>query len=100
MEEVIYRGWLLGRLRRLGWPAAIGLSAAAHAAYKTALFAQPSITVPIDYASLALLTAAGGLILGGLRALSGNLWPAIVAHAAFDLVVYRAVANAPWWVWG
>ena len=100
MEEVIYRGWLLGTLRRFGWPTAIGLSAVAHAAYKTALFAQPSVPAPIDYASLALLTAAGGLILGTLRAASRSLWPAIIAHAVFDLVVYRTVADAPWWVWG
>ena len=25
--------------------------------------------------------------------------PAVIAHAVFDLVVYRTVADAPWWVW-
>lgn len=99
-EEVIYRGWLLSRLRGLGWPVAIVLAALAHAAYKTALFAQPTQSVPIDYVSLALLTAIGGVVLGALRAVSGSLWPAIAAHAVFDFVVYRAVAHAPWWVWG
>jgi len=99
-EEVIYRGWLLSRLRALGWPAAIVVSAVAHAAYKTALFAQPAVAVPIDHLSLALYTAAGGLVLGTLRVVSGSLWPALIAHAVFDFVVYRAVAHAPWWVWG
>ena len=25
--------------------------------------------------------------------------PAVIAHAAFDLVVYSAFAAPPWWVW-
>lgn len=99
-EELLYRGWLLGRALTYGWPAAIVVAAAAHAAYKTALFAWPAVPAPIDLASLAVVTLLGGLVLGALRVLSGSLVPAVLAHVAFDFVVYRAVAHAPWWVWG
>jgi membrane protease YdiL (CAAX protease family) len=99
-EELLYRGWLLGQARRFGWPAAIVIAAVAHAAYKTALFAWPPAPMLIDLWWLLLVTTAGGLVLGALRAFSGSVVPAIVAHVAFDFVVYRAVSDAPWWVWG
>lgn len=99
----LYRGWLLGRIRRLGWPAAIVIAALAHTAYKTALFVWPLEGASADLASIgsiALQTFAGGLVLGSLRAWSGSLLPALLADAAFDFVVYRALSAAPWWVWG
>lgn len=99
-EELIYRGWLLGRAQALGWPAAVVIAAVAHAAYKTALFAWPTGPVPIDLAGIALWTIAGGIVLGLLRVFSGSVVPPLLAHAAFDFVVYRSVADAPWWVWG
>lgn len=99
-EELIYRGWLFGRVRALGWPAAVVIAAVAHGAYKTALFAWPAVPVAVDLGGIALWTVAGGIVLGLLRVCSGSVVPAIVAHAAFDFVVYRAVAHAPWWVWG
>lgn len=99
-EELVYRGWLLGKASRFGWPAAVVLAALAHAAYKTALFAGPGVPVTVDLAGVAIWTTAGGTVLGALRALSGRVLPAVAAHAAFDLVGYGAVAEAPWWVWG
>jgi membrane protease YdiL (CAAX protease family) len=99
-EELIYRGWLLGRARMFGWPAAIVIAAVAHAAYKTALFAWPADPTPVDLADIAAWTAAGGIVLGLMRRLSGSALPPMLAHIAFDFVVYRAVAHAPWWVWG
>lgn len=98
-EELIYRGWLLGLARSFGSPAAVTMAALAHAAYKTALFAWPPIPSPVDLAGLALATAAGGLVLGWLRVSSSSLIPPMLAHVAFDFVVYRSVAQAPWWVW-
>lgn len=99
-EELIYRGWLLGRARTLGWPTAIVIAAVAHAAYKTALFAWPSDPAPVDLADIALWTTAGGIVLGLMRLVSGSVVPPVLAHIAFDFVVYRSVAHAPWWVWG
>jgi len=99
-EELIYRGWLMGRARAFGWVAAILVAAAAHAAYKTAIFAWPPEPVDLDLARMALGTFAGGLLLGAMRAASGSLAPALIAHVAFDFIVYRTYAEMPWWVWG
>jgi len=99
-EELVFRGWLLGRARMLGWPAAIVIAAVAHAAYKTALFAWPADPTPVDLAEIAVWTAAGGIMLGLMRRISGSVLPPMLAHIAFDFAVYRAVAQAPWWVWG
>jgi membrane protease YdiL (CAAX protease family) len=99
-EELVYRGWLFGRLCVFGSPTAVVVAAAAHAAYKTALFAWPPIPSEVDVVALAIGTFAGGILLGLLRVVSGHLIPAILTHAAFDFVVYAWVAKAPWWVWG
>jgi membrane protease YdiL (CAAX protease family) len=98
-EELIYRGWLFGKARAFGWPAAVMIAAIAHASYKTALFAWPPAPVAVDLWGMAVWTAAGGIVLGLLRVFSGSLIPPLLAHAAFDFVVYRSVAHAPWWVW-
>jgi len=99
-EEVVYRGYVQGRLSGLGWPAAVVLAAVAHAAYKTALFALPATPYEVNYLFLAAWTLLGGIAFGMLRQFSGSLAPPVAAHAAFDLVVYGAMAEAPWWVWG
>jgi membrane protease YdiL (CAAX protease family) len=99
-EEVIYRGYVQGRLSRLGWPAAVVLAAVAHAAYKTSLFVFPAAPYEINYVFLAFWTLLGGIAFGLLRQFSKNLLPPVAAHAAFDLLVYGAMAEAPWWVWG
>jgi membrane protease YdiL (CAAX protease family) len=98
-EELIFRGWLLGKARAFGWPAAGVIAAVAHTAYKTALFVWPAVPVAVDLAGVARWTLAGGVVLGLLRASSGSLLPPLMAHAAFDFVVYRNVVHAPWWVW-
>lgn len=98
-EELVYRGWTQGAARSLGWPAAVTIAAVAHAAYKTALFAWPPGPMTFDYMAIGLWTAAGGIVIGLLRQFSGSVVPSMLAHAAFDFVVYRAVAHAPWWVW-
>lgn len=98
-EELIYRGWLQGRARMFGWPAAVVIAALAHAAYKTALFAWSPDGVAVDLPVMAFWTAAGGIVLGLLRVLSGSIAPPMLAHVAFDFVVYRSFAHPPWWVW-
>ncbi len=98
-EELVYRGYVQGRLRVLGWPAAVVLAAIAHTAYKTALFVLPASPVDVNFAFLATWTLAGGIVFGLLREFSRSILPPVAAHAAFDLVVYGALAQAPWWVW-
>lgn len=99
VEELVYRGWMQGRLRVLGRPAAVLISAAAHTGYKTALFALPPSPVGIDFCSLVALTFTVGALFGLSRELSRSIYPAAAAHAAFDLMVYGAAARVPWWVW-
>jgi membrane protease YdiL (CAAX protease family) len=103
-EEILYRGWMQGRLRSLkagaaGAVIAVILAAAAHAAYKTALFALPPWPMNIEYAKIAALTLGSGALFGLLRELSDNVIPAVAAHVVFDLLVYAAALRAPWWVW-
>ena len=99
-EEVVFRGYVQGRLGRLGWPAAVVLAAAAHTAYKSALFAMPPEGVAIDHAFLATWTLIGGVVFGLMRQGSGSVLPPLVVHAVFDIIVYGDGAQAPWWVWG
>jgi membrane protease YdiL (CAAX protease family) len=98
-EELVYRGWVQGRIRVLGWPAAVVFAAAAHAAYKMALFAWPPELMDINFSFVALWTFTGGIIFGLIREFSGSVVPPMFAHMTFDLLVYGAVASAPWWVW-
>ena len=99
-EEALYRGFVQGHLAGLGWPAAVVLASLAHTVYKTSLFAFPAGPHEVSYLMLAVWTFAGGIAFGLLRQFSGSLLPPVAAHAAFDLVVYGAMADAPWWVWG
>lgn len=100
-EELVYRGWMLGRVSAFGWPVAVLITSVAHAAYKTALFAWPpgSEAAAFDLGRIALWTVVGGMVLGVLRVTSRSVLPAVIAHAVFDAVVYSAFAAPPWWVW-
>lgn len=99
-EEVVYRGVIQERLRPLGAAGAAVLAAALHTAYKGALFAfPPDAAMPVDLGLLTVGTFVGGALLGALREQAGNLWPCLLAHAAFDLMVYGDSATVPWWVW-
>jgi len=79
---------------------AVMLAAAAHTAYKAALFAFPPEGVVIDLEFLAVWTLIGGVVFGALRELSGSVLPPLAAHVVFDIVVYGGSVQAPWWVWG
>jgi membrane protease YdiL (CAAX protease family) len=88
-----------GRLKVLGGPTAVVSAALAHTVYKCALFALRDSPVEIDFAMLAIGTLAGGLVFGALREGARSVWPAVAAHAFFDVVAYGDLARAPWWVW-
>ena len=98
-EEVLYRGYVQGRVGRLGTVGAIACAAILHTVYKSALFALPGEAVTIDLEFIVAATFIGGLVFGALRQLSGNVLAPLAAHAAFDLIVYAELAEAPWWVW-
>lgn len=98
-EELLYRGFIQGGLRRLGPWLAIALTALLHAAYKSALFVDPPAGVPTAIGFVAVWTFAGGLVFGAMREGGGNVLSPLAAHVAFDLVVYAELSEAPWWVW-
>lgn len=100
VEELVYRGFAQTGLRRGGRFSAVVFAAAGHAAYKGLLFTwRPGVSSP-DLGFLVVATFLVGLLVGGLREASGSVWPPVLAHAAFDIVLYGALATAPWWVWG
>ncbi len=99
-EEALFRGFVQGRLTRLGWFAAVILAALAHTAYKTALFVFPPEDVVIRHGTLAIWTFGVGIVLGLARHFSGSVLPALTAHVLFDILVYGDWPEAPWWVWG
>jgi membrane protease YdiL (CAAX protease family) len=98
-EEVLFRGYIQGRLRRLGRIGAPIFAAVGHTVYKLALFTLPPEGIVIDYSFLAFWTFSGGLIIGILRELSGSVLPPLGGHVMFDVIVYGDNISAPWWVW-
>jgi membrane protease YdiL (CAAX protease family) len=98
-EELVFRGYIQGRLRPLGWAAAILFTTAVNTTYKLTLHAFPPEGISIDYTSLAFLTIIGGLSAGILRELSGSVLPPAAAHIVSVILVYGENTNAPWWVW-
>jgi membrane protease YdiL (CAAX protease family) len=86
-EELGWRGWLLPSLMPLGtWPALL-LTGVVWGLWHSPLillgynFARPSLE------GVALMTMGCimlGVLLGWLRLRSGSVWPAVVAHGAFN----------------
>ena len=97
-EEIVYRGFVFGRMRHLGAGPAVVAAAASHTLYKVCLFLIPPAAVDGSLHALAFWTFAGGLLFGILRERLGGLLAPILAHALFDVVVYGDAATAPWWV--
>jgi membrane protease YdiL (CAAX protease family) len=98
-EELLFRGYIQGRLQPLGKVTSIVSSSAAHTCYKLLVILSLSIPLQFDFFFLIFWTFLGGLLFGTLRELSGNTIPAVIAHAVFDIVLYGALATAPVWVW-
>jgi membrane protease YdiL (CAAX protease family) len=98
-EELVFRGFVQGKARALGISAAIATGAFLHAAYKCSLFLFPGRPVDIDIFFLGSCTFVVGLVRGYLRKGSGSIYPSILAHIMFDIIVYGEYCSAPWWVW-
>ncbi len=97
-EELGYRGFVQGCLRKHGLWIACLAGAIGHTAYKCALFTLPEVPVHADFTVLAAVTLAFGVLFGLMREVFGNLAFPLAAHVAFDLVAYGDLAAAPWWV--
>jgi membrane protease YdiL (CAAX protease family) len=98
-EELVFRGYIQGRLQPLGKVISIVSASAAHTCYKLLVILSLSISLQFDFFFLIFWTFLGGLLFGALRELSGNTIPAVIAHAVFDIVLYGTFATAPVWVW-
>jgi membrane protease YdiL (CAAX protease family) len=86
-EEVGWRGWLLPTLMPLGtWPALL-ITGVIWGLWHSPLillgynFAQPSL---LGVALMTMGCVMLGILLGWLRLRSGSVWPAVVAHGAFN----------------
>jgi len=98
-EELVFRGYIQGRVAGAGFWVAPVFAAASHTAYKSALFVFPPQGVEINLAVLASLTFVAGLAFALMRQLSGSVLPAVAAHMLFDMLAYGDRVQAPWWVW-
>ena len=98
-EELVFRGYIQGRLQALGKISSIVSTSAAHTCYKLLVILSLSMPLQFDFFFLIFWTFTGGLLFGVLRELSGDTVPAVIAHAAFDIVLYGTLATAPAWVW-
>jgi membrane protease YdiL (CAAX protease family) len=91
-EEILFRGYVYGRLEGLVRPTiAVALSAALFAGAHTWSASTGSIT-------LVLQTFAMGLVLGWVRQHSKSIFPSMIAHAgnnAFALTLVLSCVNHP-----
>lgn len=96
-EELVFRGWMQSQFSgRFAWMGIV-FAAFAHAAYKSALFLSPEIMYDLNTLGLFRITFLAGIFLGSLRYYTGSVWPALLAHGIFDLLVY-ADSEQTWWV--
>jgi membrane protease YdiL (CAAX protease family) len=98
-EELVFRGFLQGRLRKGGIFISVFLASAGHALYKYLVLRSMAFDVGTDLTWLALSTLAIGLVLGAYREKYGSIVPAMIAHAVFDIYLYGDSLAMPAWVW-
>jgi membrane protease YdiL (CAAX protease family) len=98
-EELVFRGYVQSRLAVTGSLFSIVLASAGHTCYKYLVIKTVPGDLPVNYASLVLLTFVVGVVFGILRDRSKSILPAAMAHAVFDIIIYGGQAAAPVWVW-
>jgi membrane protease YdiL (CAAX protease family) len=99
MEELVFRGFIQEQVRKVNGLFSILFSAFSHTGYKCCLFLAPVISSCMDIGFLASWTFVAGILIGTLRHFSKSIWPSLVAHALFDILVYGESVHPPWWVW-
>ena len=98
-EELLFRGYMQGKLRRGGRAFSILSASAFHTSYKLLVILTLAMPLQFDFFFLIFWTFIGGILFGILRDFSGSSIPPVMAHAAFDIVLYGGMATAPVWVW-
>jgi len=99
MEELVFRGFIQGRLSNYYPGFAIVFAAFAHATYKACLFLSPAAQQHHSLFLFYTWTFGAFILIGLLRHYSKSIVPALLVHAMFDLIVYAENLQAPWWVW-
>jgi membrane protease YdiL (CAAX protease family) len=97
-EELIFRGFLQNRSRKIGILFSILLTAVAHTAYKIVLFGSLQSLEYLNLNFVIFWTLAVGIILGFVKERSGSCLLPIFFHALFDVLSYGDVLIHPWWV--
>jgi membrane protease YdiL (CAAX protease family) len=98
-EELIFRGYIQGHVRPIGRIFSIVYASTVHTCYKLLVILSLSVPLHFDFFFLIFWTFVGGLAFGALRELSRSTIPPIIAHAAFDIMLYGGMSVAPVWVW-
>jgi membrane protease YdiL (CAAX protease family) len=99
MEELVFRGYIQGKLNSVNPIFAVFYAAIAHTAYKLLVIISLGRPLEFDFLFLAQWTFLGGLIFGSLRVFSKSIFPPLIAHAIFDILLYGGLLTAPFWVW-
>ena len=99
MEELLFRGYFQGQLRFIGRLFSIFCASAFHTCYKLLVILTLAQPLQFDFFFLIIWTFIGGTLFGILREFSGSSFPPVIAHAAFDVLLYGGMATAPVWVW-
>jgi len=98
-EELIFRGYIQGHVRPIGRIFSIVYASTVHTCYKLLVILSLSVPLQFDFFFLIFWTFIGGLAFSALRELSKSTFPPVIAHAAFDIVLYGGLSVAPVWVW-
>jgi len=98
-EELVFRGYIQGRMKTFGILISIFVASAGHTLYKYLVLKSLPVNLGIDFVWLVLSTFILGLILGTFREISGSVIPAMTWHAVFDIVFYGDFTEMPVWVW-
>ena len=99
MEELLFRGYIQGKLNSINPIFAVLYAAISHTAYKLLVIYSLGRPLEFDFLFLAQWTFLGGLAFGSLRFFAQSIFPPLIAHAIFDIILYGGLLTAPFWVW-
>ncbi len=98
LEELIFRGFLQGYTRQISILFSICFATFAHTVYKSSLFIFHHSHPGTDIIFLMKWTIIAGIVFSIIREYSNNIFPSLMGHAIFDIIVYGDYIYSPWWV--
>lgn len=97
-EECLFRGIVQSTAEKMHYGTAPLVAALIHSTYKVMIFIPLGSSNP-NINSLFVGSFIAFVGLGYLKQFARSIVPAIIAHVAFDIIVYAEYTHAPWWVW-